>query len=161
MVRRLRSVELEFADTAPVRLEFAATLAASPETVYAALADDVEGWPRWFTAVREAVPTEGGAGRRVRLRGGTRFTETVLAADPSSRYAYRIDTVNAPGIAAMLEDWRLAEDGSGGTHVRWTMASAPAPLLRPVIRAARPMVGRAFREAMRNLGSQLAAQRGV
>lgn len=50
MARRLRPVELDFTASAPLRLVFTAEVTAPPEAVYAALADDVAGWSRWFTA---------------------------------------------------------------------------------------------------------------
>lgn len=158
MVRRLRPVGLDFIETAPVRLVHTTRTAAPPEAVYRALADDVEGWPQWFGAVTLARPTHGRAGREVRLRGGVRFQETVVAADPEQRYAYRVDETNAPGVRALLEEWRLTPAGSG-TYVRWTFAAdGPAPF-RLALRAARPGLGRSFRTAVRALDQRLAARR--
>ncbi|MFG2719137.1 SRPBCC family protein [Streptomyces sp. NPDC048416] len=150
MARRLRPVELDFAASAPVRLVFTARLSAGPDAVYRALADEVSSTPVWFTSVAAARPLLGGAGREVRLRGGVFFRETIMATVPGERYAYRIDETNAPGVTAMLEDWRLAAAGSG-TVVRWTMASEGPTLFRLTMRAARPGVGQSFRGAMRNL----------
>ncbi|MGW1838270.1 SRPBCC family protein [Streptomyces sp. NPDC002067] len=154
-MRQLRPVELDFARSAPLRLVFAARLDAPPAAVYAALADDTEGWARWFTGVARAAPADGGAGRDVRLAGGTRFVETVLAARPEERYAYRVDRTNAPGLRALLEEWRLTPDG-GGTRLRWTFAAdGPAPL-RLALLLARPGLGRAFRASARALDHRLA-----
>ncbi|MFI5804755.1 SRPBCC family protein [Streptomyces sp. NPDC051561] len=153
MVRQLRGVGLDFAESAPVTLVFAAELTASPEDVYRALAEETEDWPRWFSAVTFARPTA--AGREVHLKGNTKFMETVMAAEPPARYAYRVDVSTAPGVRAMLEDWRIWPTGAA-TRVQWTMAvDGPAPL-RLVLRAARPGVGRAFRDAMRELDRRLA-----
>ncbi|MGW7053669.1 SRPBCC family protein [Streptomyces sp. NPDC054887] len=158
MPRRLRPVELDFVDTAPVRLVFTAVAAAPPPALYRALAEDVTGWPAWFGAVTLCRPTAGGAGREVRLRGGIRFQETVLAAEPAERYAYRVDVTNAPGVRALAEEWLLAPAATG-TRVRWTFAAAgPAPL-GPALRLARPGLGRAFRDAVRALDRRLAATR--
>ncbi|WP_171053201.1 SRPBCC family protein [Streptomyces marianii] len=154
MVHRLRPVELDFAESAPVRLVFTEELRAGPQDVYRALAEDVENWPGWFTAVTSARPTRDGRGREVRLRGGTRFRETIMSTEPGERYAYRIDETNAPGMRAMLEEWRLAPAGSG-TRVRWTMAVDGAAPLRLLMGLARPAVGRAFRDAVRNLDRRL------
>ncbi|CAM5502475.1 polyketide cyclase [Streptomyces spiroverticillatus] len=155
MVRQLRGVGLDFAETAPVRLVFAAEVAAAPEDVYRALAEETAQWPRWFTAVTFARPTT--EGREVHLKGGTKFMETVVAAEPGERYAYRIDLTNAPGLTAMLEEWRIRPAGAG-TRVQWTMAvDGPAPL-RLVLRTARPGVGRSFRDAVRTLDRRLAAR---
>ncbi|MEU6309570.1 SRPBCC family protein [Streptomyces sp. NPDC047014] len=159
MARRLRPVGLDFAEVAPVRLVFTATAAAPPEAVYRALAEEVEGWSRWFGAVTLARPTHGGAGREVRLAGGIRFEETIMAADPVRRYAYRVDTTNAPGMRALLEEWALTPAGSG-TSVRWTFAAdGPAPF-RLALRAARPGLGLSFRRAVRALDARLTPAHG-
>ncbi|MFJ4315274.1 SRPBCC family protein [Streptomyces lavendulae] len=116
MTRRLRPVGLGFAEDAPTRLVFNARASAAPDAVYRALAEEVTGWPSWFRAVTLARPTRGGGGREVRLMGGVRFQETVMAADPGLRYAYRVDETNVPGVRALLEEWLLTPaDHSPGT----------------------------------------------
>ncbi|MFF2324400.1 MULTISPECIES: SRPBCC family protein [unclassified Streptomyces] len=155
MSRRLRSVELDFVDTAPLRLVFAAEVSAPPEAVYRALADDVAGWPTWFTAVTAARPIEGGAGREVRLRGGAVLRETIVAAEAGERYAYRVDEANAPGMRALLEEWRLTPAGSG-TRVRWTFAADGSAPFRVALRLGRSGVGRSFRDAVHKLDRRLA-----
>ncbi|QHC22311.1 SRPBCC family protein [Streptomyces sp. GS7] len=155
MPRRLRPVGLDFVAGAPLRLVFATEAAAPPEIVHRALAEDVAGWADWFTGVSRSAPTRDGAGRDIRLTGGARFGETVLAAEPDAHYAYRVDTTNAPGPRALLEDWRLTPAG-GGTRVRWTFAAdGPAPF-RWLMTAARPGLGRAFRDSVRALDRRLA-----
>lgn len=160
MARRLRPVGLDFIEDAPIRLAFTARTTAAPEAVYRALAEEVEGWPHWFRAVTLARPTHGGAGREIKLVGGVRFQETIMAADPEQRYAYRVDETNAPGIRALLEEWRLTPSGSG-THVRWTFAAdGPAPV-RLALTAARPGLGHSFRSAVRALDRRLTDRRGA
>ncbi|MFJ8074204.1 SRPBCC family protein [Streptomyces sp. NPDC096176] len=155
MARQLRLVELEFVESAPLRLVFSTQVSASPKGLYAALADDVAGWPGWFTAVTAARPTDAGAGREIRLKGGTVFTETILAREPDTRYAYRVDQTNAPGLRALLEEWRITPTATGA-RVQWTFAAdGPAPL-RIALRLGRPGLGRAFRDAVRNLDRRLA-----
>ncbi|MEU8433142.1 SRPBCC family protein [Streptomyces sp. NPDC029216] len=165
MARRLRPVGLDFLAHAPVRLVFTARAAAAPEPLYRALAEEVTGWPDWFGAVSLARPARGGAGREVRLRGGVRFQETIVAAEAARRYAYRVDETNAPGARALLEEWLLAPaagprspgDRSPGTLVRWTFAAdGPAPF-RLALAAARPGLGHSFRTAVRTLDARLAA----
>jgi uncharacterized protein YndB with AHSA1/START domain len=154
MARQLRPVTLDFADAAPVRLRFAARTDAPPAAVFRALAEETEDWPTWFTAVVAAAPTPDG--RTVRLKGGARFRETVLAAEQDTRFAYRTDETNAPGPRALLEDWQLTGDGTG-TQVRWAIATDGASLYRSVLRLARPALGRVFRDAVRTLDRRLAA----
>ncbi|MEU9850341.1 SRPBCC family protein [Streptomyces sp. NPDC047985] len=158
MSRRLRSVGIDFVDSAPVRLVFAAGMSAPPERVYRALADEVADWPHWFTSVTAARPTGAGTGREVRLKGGAVLRETILAADPGERYAYRVDEAGAPGVRALVEEWLLTPDGAG-TRVRWTFAAdGPGPF-RFVLRLGRSGLGRAFRDAVRTLDGRLAGPR--
>ncbi|MGW2615638.1 SRPBCC family protein [Streptomyces sp. NPDC001500] len=155
MARRLRPEGLDFVDIAPVRMVFARDVRAPVERVYRALADDVSGWSEWFTAVAAVQALDGGAGRDVRLRGGARFRETVLAAKPSELYAYRVDVTNVPGMRALVEEWRLAPAGSG-TRVRWTFATDGTAVFRGGARLARPGLGRSFRKAVAALDRRLA-----
>lgn len=156
MARRLRPVGIEFVETAPVRLVFAREISAPVEAVFHALAEDVPGWTEWFGAVTLARPLADGARREIRLKGGTRFQETILAAEEPEVYAYRVDVTNAPGARALAEEWRLAPAGTG-TRVRWTFAAdgtAPFRLLLPLSRAG---LARAFRDAVTSLDRRLAA----
>ncbi|GAA2271608.1 SRPBCC family protein [Streptomyces atrovirens] len=155
MVHRLRPVGHEFVRAAPVRLVFGREIAAAPERVYRALAEDVTGWTEWFGAVTLSRPLDGGAGREIRLRGGTRFRETVLVAEGPGVYAYRVDVTNAPGARALAEEWRLTPAGTG-TRVRWTFAADGTAPFRLVLKAARPGLGRAFRSAVTSLDRRLA-----
>ncbi|GAA3047467.1 SRPBCC family protein [Streptomyces glomeratus] len=160
MARRLRPVELDFTRTAPVRLVFAREIAAPPEQVFRALAEDVSGWSQWFAAVTSARPVDGGAGREVRLTGGTRFRETVVAAAPHEVYAYRVDETNVPGIRALLEEWRLAPSGTG-TRVQWTFAADGPAVFLFLLKGARGGLGRAFGGAVRALDRRLASGGGA
>ncbi|MGP9022274.1 SRPBCC family protein [Streptomyces sp. BR1] len=154
MARRLRPVELDFVESAPLRLVFAAEVSAPADAVYRALAVETETWPEWFAAVTHSRPTDGG--RQIRLRGGTRFEETVMAAEPATRYAYRVDVTNAPGPHALLEEWRLTPTAAG-TRVQWTFAAAGGAPFRFVLRIGRAGLGRAFRDAVTTLDRRLAA----
>ncbi|MEV2214249.1 SRPBCC family protein [Streptomyces sp. NPDC050997] len=157
MARQLRPVRLEFIETAPVRLVFEREISAAPEAVFDALAGDVPGWSEWFAAVTSARPVDDGARRDVRLRGGSRFLETVLAAKPSEVYAYRVDVTNTPGARALAEEWRLVPAATG-TRVRWTFAADGTTAFRLALRIARPGLGRAFRDAVTSLDRRLAAR---
>ncbi len=156
MAHLLREVQLDFVGTAPVRHVFAREISAPPETVHRALAEDVPGWTEWFSAVTLARPLDGGARREIRLKGGTRFEETILAAKSPEVYAYRIDVTNAPGARAMVEEWRLAPAGAG-TRVQWTFAVDGTAPFRFAFGIARPGLGRAFRDAVTALDRRLAA----
>ncbi|MEV7340930.1 SRPBCC family protein [Streptomyces sp. NPDC093544] len=156
MARRLRPVGPDFIESAPLRLVFAREVTASPDAVFRALADDVPGWTEWFSAVTLARPTEDGAGREIRLRGGIRFQETVLVATAPEVYAYRVDVTNAPGARALVEEWRLTPDGTG-TRVQWTFATDGTAPFRLALRLSRAGLGRTFRDAVTALDRRLAS----
>jgi len=63
MARRLRLVELDFVETAPLRLAFALEVAAPPGAVFRAFAEDVPGWSEWFKSGWRA-PDRGPDARR-------------------------------------------------------------------------------------------------
>ncbi|MEU6844271.1 SRPBCC family protein [Streptomyces sp. NPDC046716] len=158
MARHLLPVGLDFIETAPLRLVFAREVSASPGAVYRALAEDVEGWPQWFSAVTLARPAEAGADgprREIRLKGGRRFLETIVAAEPDEVYAYRVDEANAPGVRALLEEWRITPV-PGGARVQWTFAADGAALFRAGVKVGRSGLGRAFRDAVTKLERRLA-----
>ncbi|EGX57955.1 hypothetical protein SZN_20147 [Streptomyces zinciresistens K42] len=159
MAHLLREVGLDFVGTAPVRHVFTRETSAPPEAVFAALAEDVPGWAQWFSAVRTAVSVDGGARREIRLRGGARFDETILAAQSPEVYAYRVDVTNLPGARAVVEEWRLAPAGTG-TRVRWTFAADGTAPFRFSCSLARAGLGRAFRGAVTALDRRLAGPAG-
>ncbi|WLW57413.1 SRPBCC family protein [Streptomyces sp. YU58] len=156
MAHQLRPVGVEFVESAPVRLVFARQVSAPPEAVFAALAEDVPGWTEWFAAVTAARSLDDGARREVRLKGGTRFLETILAAKGPEVYTYRVDSTSAPGARALAEEWRLTPAGTG-TRVRWTFAADGTPPFRLALRLGRPGLGRAFRDAVTSLDRRLTA----
>ena len=152
---RLRPVGLDFLDTAPLRLAFTAAIAAAPEAVHRALAEDTEGWTEWFAAVTHAGPTEDG--RTIGLTGGLRFEETVLLSESPRRYVYRTDATNRPGLRAMAEEWRV-ERAAGGSLVQWTIAVDPAAATALVLRLSAPALRSSFRRAMQRLDLRLATR---
>ncbi|MEU6388421.1 SRPBCC family protein [Streptomyces sp. NPDC046939] len=156
MARRLLPVGPDFVETAPLRLVFAREVSAPPEAVYRALVDDVPGWPQWFSAVTFARLLDGGTRREVHLKGGTRALETIVAAEPDTRYAYRVDRINVPGVRALLEEWRIV-GVPGGARVQWTFAADGTAAFRAVLRLGRSGLGRAFRDAVGALDARLAS----
>ncbi|NEA98613.1 SRPBCC family protein [Streptomyces sp. SID13726] len=155
MAHQLRAVGLDFIETAPVRMVFAQEMSAPPDAVFKALAEDVPGWAEWFSAVTLARSTGDGSTREVHLKGGGRFQETVLVAKAPEVYAYRVDVANAPGVRAIVEEWRLTPAGTG-TRVRWTFTADGTAAFRFVAMLGRAGLGRAFRGAVTTLDRRLA-----
>jgi uncharacterized protein YndB with AHSA1/START domain len=148
-------VGLDFVGVAPVRHVFAREISAPVEAVYRAL-EDVPGWVGWFPQVTAARPVDGGKGRDIRLMGGVRFRESVIAAEEPEVYAYRVDVTNVPGVRAIAEEWRLAPAGTG-TRVRWTFATDGTAAYRLAMKPVRAAQAKAFRDAVTALDRGLAA----
>jgi hypothetical protein len=156
MPRRLRPEPLAFVNSAPLRLSYRAPMSASAKCVFLELTEDAARWPQWFREVSSAsyagLPPYGqGTGRRVRLRGGVRYVETILAWEEGERLAYRVEESNLPGLDAQIEEWRLEPLPEGGCMLYWTMAVDGAPALGLLLSGLRAPVGRAFRRAAARL----------
>jgi hypothetical protein len=156
-----RQVDLDFLDTAPLRLRFAGTLTAPPAAVFDALAREVTTLPHWYGAVTSAEyggtgPFGLGSRRRVKLLGGVTFHEEVIAWNDPDRYAYRMERTSVPGIHAMAEQWSVVET-TAGTRVAWTVAVEAALPTAAVIRASAPGMAVATRRALGRLDRMLAA----
>ncbi len=158
---KLRPVEMDFLETAPMRLSFEAVVLAPSDRVFAALSDQPTTWT-WFPGVK-GEPYEGrgpyGVGTRRTVRSlGVRYRETIMAWDSPNRWAYRVDETTMPIAKALLEEWTTSAAGEG-TLVRWVFAMDP----RTIFRVARPILPFGmrfmFRRAMRNLGVALATSR--
>lgn len=157
----MRPVDLDFLNTAPLRLTFANTLRATPDAVFAAVANDIAALPRWYGAVAEAEyggpgPFGIGTKRRVKLVGGVSFHEQIIAWDDPDRYAYRVERATVPGIRAMAEEWSVLATPAG-TRVAWTMAVDAALPTAAAFRASAPAIALATRRAMGRLDRMLAA----
>lgn len=156
-----RLVDLDFLDTAPLRLTFAGTLRAMPEAVFAAIADDVAALPRWYGAVAAAeyagaAPFGVGTRRRVKLVGGVAFHERIIAWDSPDRYAYRVERTTVPGIRAMADKWTIRWTPAG-TRLAWTIAVDAALPAAAAFRASAPGIAVATRRAIGRLDRMLAA----
>jgi uncharacterized protein YndB with AHSA1/START domain len=162
-VSRLAEVELAFADDAPLRLVLHAELAATPDEVYGALSDDPATWT-WFPGLqggRFPAGTNGvGDPREVRI-GGTTIAETILAADPGRRWAYRVDAMQIPIAKALVEVWDLAEvpatsTRAAATRIVYTFALEPNRLSARTAGPTGAVIATLFAKAARNLDRLLA-----
>ncbi|MFD3808959.1 SRPBCC family protein [Streptomyces sp. NPDC058619] len=156
MTHRLRFENLGFLERAPVRQACTRDLHTPAHLLFEQLAAQPQHWPRWLSFAREcqyqgAPPYGVGTMRHLRVAGGLRFHEAVIAWDPGERFAYRIEETNAPGIAAMVEEWKLTPLSQTQTRVSWTMAADGPRPVRLLMRAGRSRVDKTFGKAMQRL----------
>ena len=156
-LHQLRSVDLEFLDTAPVRFVYEAELPATVEAVFAAISADPSTW-LWFPGLADgryesAAPHGVGTTRAISLEG-TVYRETILAWDAPTRWAYRVDESSVTTFDALAEDWVMEPRGDV-TVLRWTFAVDPQPELAELIAGAEETIGTVFANAMVGLADQL------
>ena len=160
---RLAEVEIAFADDAPLRLVLHAEVAATPDQVYAALSDDPATWT-WFPGLQGGRFPAGtnavGDPREVRI-GGTTVAETILAADPGRRWAYRVDAMQIPIARALVEVWDLEEVSEtstrpSATRIVYTFALDPSRLSARTAGPTGAVIAALFAKAARNLDRRLA-----
>jgi len=151
----LRQQGIDWIEQAPIALEGRGISSASPEAVFAVLADH-ERWPEWFPNVRHVEVTgaaEGvGARRRVRVPGLT-VDEVFIVWEPGVRWSFT-GTAAKPGfLSSLVEDCRL-EATEGGTAISYTMYIEPARLFRPVIKVASRGVRASIQKAVDHLAKR-------
>jgi hypothetical protein len=78
---------------------------------------------------------------------GTVYRETILAWDPPTRWAYRVDESSDATFDALAEDW-VIEPRENGSVLRWTFAVDPQPELAELIAGAGEVIGTVFANAM-------------
>jgi len=129
---------IEWIERAPIRIGARARCAASPDAVFAVLADH-ERWREWFPSVKKVTvlgPASGvGARRRVAVPGLT-VDEEFIVWDPGARWAFTGYAARPKFTRSLIEDCVLEPDESGGTTITYTMYLDPPRLLRGLVRLA-------------------------
>lgn len=150
---------IDWIDQAPIRVEGRATSTASPDEVFAVLADH-ERWPEWFPSVRKVTvlgPAEGvGARRRVHIPGSS-IDEEFIVWEPGQRWAFTGYAAKPRFMKSLVEDCRLEPTPSGGTDISYTMYIDPPALLRPLLKLAAGRMRANNTTAMENLAARAAA----
>jgi uncharacterized protein YndB with AHSA1/START domain len=162
MAHRLRTVDLDFLNTAPHRFVFEANVPASRETVFGAISADPSTWTWWpgHDEGRYETPAPHGVGSRRQMRmGDSWYRETILAWDAPRRWAYRVDESADSLVEALVEEWIVEGDGDRST-VRWTFAVEPGADFEAAIGSAKTMIGDMFEQAMKNLDARLTGTGG-
>ncbi len=155
----LRAVDLDFLDAAPVRFDYAVELPAPGPAVFGAIAADPSTWT-WFPGLSDAsytsAPPHGVGTQRAVVMSEVTYRETILAWDPPTRWAYRVDRSSEDTFRALAEDWTV-EDLGDRAVLRWAFCVDPAPEVAPLIAGARDLIGGVWLDAMDGLAAHLGA----
>ena len=116
----------EWIDDAPISLSNSRRIAASPEAVWARIADH-ETWPEWFTDFSKVTVTSGaegvGGGRKVTMPGAT-VTELFTEWEPNRRFAFTL--VEGPPILASMAELVEIEPADDGCTITYRQGIEPA-----------------------------------
>jgi uncharacterized protein YndB with AHSA1/START domain len=136
----LEAQTAEWALEAPIRIQRVVDLDATPEAVFAVLADH-ERWPTWFGGMRRVHidgPAEGPGALRTVWIAAARVQERFVVWEPPSRLAFTLVSADLPGLRSMVEDWVLTprEGGCRLTITIGAQARRPLEVAAPLVREA-------------------------
>lgn len=149
-------VNLEYLDTARIRLRTTVNVSRPPHEVFAALAHDPANWGEFFPGFdksgRWETPEPHGVGScyTKRLIGIT-IEEAILVWEQGARLAFRVNGTTVPAFHAWVEDYRFEPDGDDGTSLRIDIGGNP----RLAFKLAKPVLPRAFAFLMNRVGQNL------
>jgi hypothetical protein len=160
-MRTLEAVEPSFFADAPAIITTHNFVEAERDAVFASISGDPAGWGDWFPGFNHAgrweTPQPQGVGSiRTVEAFRTHYRETILAWDPGTRWAFRVDSTDSPMFDAFAEDYRLFDAGPG-TLLSWTMAYRPSRAMR----LAAPLAPAMFRLIARRMASGLTRVAGA
>jgi uncharacterized protein YndB with AHSA1/START domain len=153
--------DLDWIERASFSFSGSTTTTASPEAVFAILADH-ERWPEWFPVIKKTVvlgPTREGVGiRRVTTLPGGKLEELFIAWDPGKRLAFTCTAIS-PGISHALVDDCHIERAGGGTHITYTTYLDPVTPLLPIMKLMKGLLGGQLDKGMQALAARAEGQR--
>jgi carbon monoxide dehydrogenase subunit G len=137
-------------EQAPERCSASREIAATPDRIWAELADH-ESWPEWFEAVKAVTVTgegEGvGAERSVRLPGLV-VDEEIIVWDVGERFAYRATGLSRGTFRSINGRVTIEDHGDGRCRVSYNQGFDPVWWFRLPFKLAR-------RNLEKNLGAAL------
>ena len=161
----LRTVGIDYLDTAPTRVSTEVDIEGSLDEVWTALLDN-SSWPEWFGSggsVTASPPVWSSVGdtRSIRV-GPMTVDEVAIDVRDRERWAMCLTETNVPLAKAMIEvvDLRdTSRDGEQRTELRWTMAAEPYRLLGPIWPRIQGRMSAMWLQSLENLHTYLAERR--
>lgn len=149
---------IDWIDRAPVKIAASAESTASPDQVFAVLADH-ERWTEWFPRVSKVTvlgPAEGvGARRRVQVPGMA-FDEEFIVWDPGKRWTFTGYEAKPGVVRSLVEDCVLTPLPNGGTAITYTMYVEPTPVAGAMLKLIKGQMVKNNTKAMQNLAARAA-----
>ncbi|MGH9275469.1 MAG: SRPBCC family protein [Acidimicrobiales bacterium] len=161
-MRAIEPKTLEWAPSAPVQNVARAHSSASPDAVFAVIADQ-EAWPAWFPRLKSVTVSPGplgvGSRRTVRLPG-LAVDEVVIGWEPGRLFAFTGVAVRPYVFSELVEQCVLDPTDDGGTDIAWVQSLTPGnAVFRAVFRFGRRGVLKALEQGMTNLARRAESPR--
>jgi hypothetical protein len=149
---------LDWIERAPLQIAAHAESTASPERVFAVLADH-ERWPEWFPNVRrvEVIGAREGVGARRRVVVlGMSFDEEFIAWDVGARWTFSVYEAKPRFTRSLVEDCVLTPLPDGGTSITYTMYMDPVGVLGALVKLSAGRMRKNNTKALANLAARAA-----
>jgi uncharacterized protein YndB with AHSA1/START domain len=153
----------EWIHSAPFQASATRELTATPDEVFAALADH-ESWPEWFTTIigveRFGDLHEGiGSNRRVFINKRLAADEEFNVWEPGARWGFVVLSATMPGLKSMVELVTIEDLGDGRSSVTYKMGIEGKFPLSLLLKGATGAMKKNLGNALDNLGPHIAANR--
>ena len=153
----------EWIHAAPFQASATREIDATPDEVFAALADH-ESWPEWFTTIsrveRFGALHEGvGSNRRVHINRRVSVDEEFNVWEPGSRWGFVVLSATVPGLRSMTELVTIDDLGDGRSAVTYKMGIEGKFPLSLLLKGAKGQVSKNLGAALENLGPHIATRR--
>ncbi|MCZ6502482.1 MAG: SRPBCC family protein [Gammaproteobacteria bacterium] len=131
-------VDLDFLNSAPIKIVLTATFDISPATLFSCFEDPNSwGWATIEAVTWETPPPFGtGTTRTIELSGQRKVQEYFLLWEQDRRMAFRFERGDMREVSAFVEDYTVEEIGEGQCRLTWTIVMKLrgfAKLLSPLI----------------------------
>jgi len=153
----------EWIHSAPFQASATRTIEATPDEVFAALADH-ETWPEWFKSVvkveRFGDQHEGvGSNRRVFINKRISIDEEFNVWEPGERWGFVVLAASIGGLKSMVELVTIDDLGDGKSSVTYKMGIEGKIPLSLLLKVAGGPMKKNLEKALDNLGPFIAGRR--
>jgi uncharacterized protein YndB with AHSA1/START domain len=153
----------EWIDEAPFQASATREIDATPDEVFAALADH-ETWPEWFDSIIRAERFGDlnecvGSKRRVFINKRVAVDEEFNVWEPGERWGFVVLSATMPGLRSMVELVTIDDLGNDRTSVTYKMGIEGKFPLSLLLKGAKGAMGKNLGAALDNLGPHIAKGR--
>lgn len=158
-----KKVELDFLNTAPIRIELSTQLPLSAAKLFEMFEDETSwGWAS-ITQVTWETPRPFGPGttRTVDIEGQGKVQEYFFLYAPDQRMAFRFEQGEMKAVNALVEDYAVTSTGENQCEFKWTIAMELRGMLKLLTPILRGVMRKQFASMLDELTSRLNQERSL